>query len=149
MPVSEIGARRTRLTARGYRGLGGCRTSGQPHWQGWGYVRSERREGEGEVGLHLQQRLEGVVHVPGDAGLEFGNAGLHVLKRFRLRPLVLKRTPRVFGTRIRQKAQGSGRARPNLQDKAILWPLNHGFFPFRFEEIPDSVSLPQQLLSAR
>ena len=45
---------------------------------------------QGEVGLHLQQRLEGIVHIFGDARLEFGDAGLHLLKRFRLRAPVLK-----------------------------------------------------------
>src|SRR5438876_346258 len=58
-------------------------------------------------------------------------------------PLLDSRMPRVYVIRNRQKAQGSGRARPHLQDKAMPSPLNHGLSPFRFKEIPDGVSPPQ------
>src|SRR5439155_19991256 len=53
LPVSEIGARRTRLTARGYRAVGGWRTSGQPHWQGWWHIRS------GGETVRMRSRPEG------------------------------------------------------------------------------------------
>ena|SRR5207244_2291914 len=104
---------------------------------------------QGEVGLHLQQRREGAVHVLGDAGLEFGSAGLHLLKRFRLRPLVLKGRHGCMEPESARRVKEADGPTLICRIKAILWPLNHGFFPFRFEEIPDSVSLPQQLLSAR